>query len=41
MKFRESRFDVTGRVVLVILTIAALVILGMVIATLTRGPSLV
>lgn len=41
MKFRESRFDATGRVVIAILVIAALVIIGVIIARLLREPSLV
>lgn len=41
MKFRETRFDAGGRVVIVILTIAALVIIGVIIARLLRTPGLV
>lgn len=41
MKFRETRFDPTRIVVIVILTIAALVVVGMVVARFLRTPSLV
>lgn len=41
MKFRESRFDITGRLVIAIVSIAALVIIGMIIARLMRHPALV
>jgi hypothetical protein len=41
MKFRETRFDPTRIVVIVILTLATLVIIGMIVAKLTRGSSLV
>jgi hypothetical protein len=41
MKFRENRLDITSRVVIAIVSIAALVVIGMIIARLTRGSSLV
>lgn len=41
MKFRETRFDATGRVVIGILVIAALVIIGAIIAKMMRGTALV
>ena len=37
MKFRETRFDVGGRVVIAIIVIAVLVIIGAIIARLTRA----
>jgi hypothetical protein len=41
MKFKETRFDATGRVVIAILAVAALVIIGVVIAHLLRPHTLV
>ncbi|HTI31674.1 MAG TPA: hypothetical protein VL405_06045 [Sphingomonas sp.] len=41
MKFRETRFDATGRVVIAILVIAALIIIGAIVVRLLRAPSLV
>jgi hypothetical protein len=41
MKFRESRMDISGRVVIAILVIAALVIIGAIIAKMMRGHGLV
>jgi hypothetical protein len=41
MKFRESRFDATGRVVIVIVAIAVVVIIVAIVAKLMRGNALV
>ncbi|CAM3174416.1 hypothetical protein SPAN111604_08255 [Sphingomonas antarctica] len=40
MKFRETRFDASGRVVIIIIVIAVLVIIGAVVARLLRGHAL-
>jgi hypothetical protein len=41
MKFRETRFDATGWVVIAILVVAALVIIGAIVAKMMRGHALV
>lgn len=41
MKFRETRFDATGRVVLAIIATAVLVVIGAIIAKMMRGDQLV
>ena len=41
MKFRETRFDAGGRVVIIIIVVAVLVIIGAIVAKLLRGHALV